>query len=61
MNKISIGISPCPNDTFIFEAIFNKRIDLKGIEFEFMLNDVEYLNRKALVGEYDVTKISFNK
>ncbi len=57
--KIKIGISPCPNDTFIFEAIYNKRIDLHGLEFDFVMEDVEYLNKAALKGEIEVTKLSY--
>jgi 1,4-dihydroxy-6-naphthoate synthase len=57
--SIKIGISPCPNDTFIFEAIYNKRIDLQGLEFDFILEDVEYLNKAAIKGEIEVTKLSY--
>lgn len=57
--KITIGISPCPNDTFIFDAIYNKRIDLKGIDFEFILEDVEYLNKAAIAGDIALTKMSY--
>jgi len=57
--KISLGFSPCPNDTFIFEALVNNRIDTGGIEFDVVLNDVETLNRWALEGRLDVTKLSY--
>ena len=57
--KLTIGISPCPNDTFIFDAIYNGRIDLEGIQFEFELMDVEELNRAAAKGVFDVTKLSY--
>jgi 1,4-dihydroxy-6-naphthoate synthase len=57
--KLNIGISPCPNDTFIFDAIINKRIDLQGLEFEFIMADVEELNKKVLNCEFDVSKISY--
>lgn len=60
MKTISIGISPCPNDTFIFEAIYNRRINLHGINYEFIMADVEELNNMALRGKLDATKISFN-
>lgn len=56
---LSLGFSPCPNDTFIFEAIVNQRIDLEGLDFRFVIADVEELNRKALQAELDVSKISF--
>ncbi|NNF32967.1 MAG: 1,4-dihydroxy-6-naphthoate synthase [Saprospiraceae bacterium] len=57
---MTIGISPCPNDTFIFEGIYNQRIDLQGIKYEFIMGDVEELNNMAMEGRLDVTKISFN-
>ena len=58
--KLTFGYSPCPNDTFMFEAIVSKRIDLEGIEFEIHLADVEELNKSAAQGKYDITKLSFN-
>ena len=60
MTKYTIGISPCPNDTYIFEAIYNKRIDLEGLNFEFIFADVEELNLMAMRQELDITKISYN-
>ncbi|MFM1876802.1 MAG: hypothetical protein RL266_2539 [Bacteroidota bacterium] len=59
-HKLTLGFSPCPNDTFIFDAMVNGRIDLGDIELEVVLADVEELNRMALVGKLDVTKISYN-
>ncbi len=57
--KLSLGYSPCPNDTFIFYALAHKKV--KGrVGFSEMLEDVETLNRMALRGELDVTKVSFN-
>lgn len=58
-DTFTLGFSPCPNDTFIFDALVNGRIDTQGLEFDVYLGDVEDLNRKALVGELDVTKLSF--
>src|SRR5215475_7196187 len=57
--KISLGFSPCPNDTFIFDALVNRKIDTKGLEFEYVLEDVETLNQWALSGKLDVSKISY--
>ncbi len=57
--KLSIGFSPCPNDTFIFDALVNGKIDTEGIEFEPVLEDVQTLNQWALQGRLDVTKISY--
>jgi 1,4-dihydroxy-6-naphthoate synthase len=57
--KLTLGFSPCPNDTFIFDALINKKIDTEGFEFEAVLEDVETLNRWALEGKLDITKLSF--
>jgi 1,4-dihydroxy-6-naphthoate synthase len=57
--KLILGFSPCPNDTFIFDALVNKKIDTGGLEFEPRLEDVETLNQWALEGKLDVTKLSF--
>ncbi len=58
-NKITIGFSPCPNDTFIFDALINNKINTEGEEFTPVIADVEALNNKALKNELDVTKLSF--
>ena len=57
--KLTLGFSPCPNDTFIFDALVNNKIDTEGLEFEPILADVETLNQWALDGKLDVTKLSF--
>ncbi len=59
-DRLTLGFSPCPNDTFIFDALVNKRLDLGDLELEVVLADVEELNRMALAGKLDVTKISYN-
>jgi 1,4-dihydroxy-6-naphthoate synthase len=56
--KLNLSFSPCPNDTFMFEALVNNRINREGIEFSILLNDIEELNKKAIEGLADVTKIS---
>lgn len=56
--KLTLGFSPCPNDTFIFDALVHRRIDVEGLEFSYHLADVEELNRKAFTGEPDITKMS---
>lgn len=58
--KLSLGFSPCPNDTFIFDALIHHKIDTEGLEFEVFFDDVETLNQKALKGELDITKLSFH-
>jgi 1,4-dihydroxy-6-naphthoate synthase len=59
--RLSLGFSPCPNDTFIFDALVNKKLNLEdlGIEFDVFLEDVETLNEWALQGRLDISKISY--
>jgi 1,4-dihydroxy-6-naphthoate synthase len=56
---LTLGFSPCPNDTFIFDALVNHRIDTEGLRFDVRLEDVETLNQWALQGQLDVSKISY--
>jgi 1,4-dihydroxy-6-naphthoate synthase len=58
--KLTLGFSPCPNDTFIFDALIHHKIDTEGLEFEVFYDDVETLNQKAFRGELDVTKLSYH-
>ena len=60
MKKLTLGFSPCPNDTFIFDAMVNGKIDTKGLEFDVIMEDVETLNRWAEEGRLDITKLSYN-
>ena len=57
--KLALGFSPCPNDTFIFDALVNNKIDTGGLSFEVVLEDVETLNQLALEGKFDITKLSY--
>src|SRR5678815_2814708 len=57
--KLTLGFSPCPNDTFIFDALVNKKIDTEGVDIEVVLEDVQTLNEWALQGKLDITKISY--
>ena len=61
MNKriINIGFSPCPNDTFIFEAMVNGKIDTGSFRFEPVLEDVQTLNEWAMQNKLPVTKLSY--
>lgn len=59
MMKYTLGFSPCPNDTFIFDALVNKKINTGNFEFEVLLEDVETLNEMALNNQLDFTKISY--
>jgi 1,4-dihydroxy-6-naphthoate synthase len=58
--KITLGFSPCPNDTFIFDALVHQKIDTEGLTFDVVLGDVEELNRKAFAQQLDVTKLSYH-
>ncbi|BDS10038.1 menaquinone biosynthesis family protein [Aureispira anguillae] len=58
--KLTLGYSPCPNDTFIFDAMVHHKIDTEGLEFEVQLGDVEQLNQKAFANELDITKLSYH-
>lgn len=58
--KLTLGFSPCPNDTYIFDAMIHGKIDTEGLEFEVLLADVEELNQKAFKGELDITKLSYH-
>jgi len=58
--KLTLGFSPCPNDTFIFDAMVHHRVDTEGLEFDFFLKDVEELNKRALASDGDILKISYH-
>ncbi len=59
MRTLTLGYSPCPNDTFIFHALTHGKIPAPGLDFEVRHEDVETLNRMALGGELDITKVSY--
>ena len=57
--KLTLGYSPCPNDTFTFDAVVNKKIDAEGLEFDVVLEDVETLNQWSFEKRLDITKLSY--
>ena len=57
---LTLGFSPGPNDTFIFDAMIHGKVDTEGLRFEAILEDVEALNRRAFAGDLDVTKLSYH-
>jgi 1,4-dihydroxy-6-naphthoate synthase len=57
---LSLGYSPCPNDTFMFYALTHGKVKLTGIGVTESLDDVETLNQRALRAELDLTKVSFH-
>lgn len=60
MTKIHLGISTCPNDTFAFHGLIEKRVDWRGLDFQIELVDVQELNRRLFAGDFDVAKASFH-
>lgn len=58
--ELTLGFSPCPNDTYIFHALVRGIAGVPGISFRERLEDVETLNRLVLAGELDVSKVSFH-
>lgn len=58
--KLTLGFSPCPNDTFIFDALIHHKIDTRGLDFAVEYHDVETLNQKAFRQELDITKLSYH-
>ena len=58
--KLTLGSSPCPNDTFIFDAMLHNKIDTEGLEFEAVFSDVEELNKYAFQAKLDITKLSYH-
>ena len=57
---LTLGFSPCPNDTFIFDAMIHGKIDTEGLDFQIEMADVEVLNKKAMQGSIDITKLSYH-
>ncbi|MCD6188249.1 MAG: 1,4-dihydroxy-6-naphthoate synthase [Desulfuromusa sp.] len=60
MQQLSLGYSPCPNDTFIFYGLVHGKVPCPGIKFNQQLEDVETLNQLALKKQLDLTKISYH-
>jgi 1,4-dihydroxy-6-naphthoate synthase len=60
MPSLSMAYSPCPNDTFMFCDVAAGKLAGSGHDVSIHLHDVETLNRLALTGTYDLTKVSFH-
>lgn len=58
--SLTLGFSPCPNDTFIFYGLVHGKASIPGIEFRARLEDVDNLNRLAGAGGLDITKVSYH-
>lgn len=57
--KLTLHISPCPNDTFIFDALVNRKIDTGTFQFKTTFADVQTLNEQTIAGIPDIAKISY--
>jgi len=60
MKTMTLGFSPCPNDTFIFGALATGKLDVPGFRLEFIHEDVETLNKLAREAVLDFSKTSFH-
>lgn len=58
--EITLGFSPCPNDTFMFYPLLHGLVDTGGLIYHKHIEDVETLNQLALKGELDVSKVSYH-
>jgi len=58
--ELTLGFSPCPNDTFMFYPLVHDLVDTGGLSYRERLEDVETLNQLALNGELDVSKVSYH-
>jgi 1,4-dihydroxy-6-naphthoate synthase len=57
--QLTLGISPCPNDTFTFHGLLTGAVQPEGFDLEIVMHDVEELNRRFAAGELDASKVSF--
>ncbi|HRH56657.1 MAG TPA: 1,4-dihydroxy-6-naphthoate synthase [Chitinophagales bacterium] len=60
MQTLTLAISPCPNDTFIFDALVHHKVDTEGLSFKLVFADVEQLNQAAFQQQFDITKLSYH-
>lgn len=60
MQTLTLAISPCPNDTFIFDALIHHKVDTEGLSFKLVFADVEQLNQAAFQQQFDITKLSYH-
>ncbi len=58
--RIQLGISTCPNDTFTFHGLINGLVDRRGIDFQIELLDIQELNDRLFADRFDVAKTSFH-
>jgi 1,4-dihydroxy-6-naphthoate synthase len=56
--RYKLGISTCPNDTFMFHALLEKRVVCDGFELDIQLMDVQQLNEGLARGDFQFSKAS---
>src|SRR5437667_11426063 len=56
----TLGHSPDPDDAFMFYAMAQNKIDLRGYRFEHRLEDIQTLNERAVLGELHISAISIH-
>jgi len=60
VREITVAHSPDSDDAFMFYGLATNKVHITGLRFTHTLTDIETLNRKAMLGVYDVTAISFH-
>lgn len=60
MRPIRFAISTCPNDTFAFHAMLERKVSWRGLDFDIQLLDIQTLNEELLARRLDVAKTSFH-
>ncbi|HZL99228.1 MAG TPA: MqnA/MqnD/SBP family protein, partial [Planctomycetota bacterium] len=59
MTRLRVGLSTCPNDTFLFHGLLTGQVSSPGLELDFVLADVEELNGALAQGRLEAGKASF--
>jgi 1,4-dihydroxy-6-naphthoate synthase len=57
---LTLGHSPDPDDAFMFYAMAENKIDLRGYRFVHILQDIQTLNERATRGELHITAVSIH-
>jgi len=60
LEVFKLGHSPDADDAFMFYAIAENKIDLRGYRFEHRLEDIQTLNERARRGELHISAISIH-
>ena len=57
---LTLGHSPDPDDAFMFYAMAESKINLRGYRFSHILQDIQTLNERATRGELHITAVSIH-